>query len=226
MLVARLRVRRQRTFSASRIRRTWLRPTWMPASRAVWARVSKRPLRRAVLPPGGQLPVRVALQPPRRHRAGHRDDGRPLRLGDPPLAPGAGPVPEPVDAGRVEPVQPAAHLLGMAAEPPRDRRHAQPVPAQRDDPGPFNPVRRGMAGPGQLADLPLLTVIMRRTRFENLRHRAHPQATGRRPAPPILKNPSKGERSISRHGQQPVNPQSGLPRNLRMRAQCRRPLAG
>jgi hypothetical protein len=34
VLVARLWVRRQRTFSARRIRRTWLRPTWMPASRA------------------------------------------------------------------------------------------------------------------------------------------------------------------------------------------------
>ncbi len=32
VLVAQLRVRRQRTFSASRIRRTWLRPTAMPAS--------------------------------------------------------------------------------------------------------------------------------------------------------------------------------------------------
>src|SRR5438034_6519976 len=41
VLVAQLRVRRQRTFSASRIRRTWLRPTWMPASRAAWARVSR-----------------------------------------------------------------------------------------------------------------------------------------------------------------------------------------
>ena len=41
MLVAQLRVRRQRTFSASRIRRTWLRPTWMPASRATWLRVSR-----------------------------------------------------------------------------------------------------------------------------------------------------------------------------------------
>src|SRR6266436_782013 len=41
VLVAQLRVRRQRTFSASKIRRTWLRPAWMPASRAVWARVSR-----------------------------------------------------------------------------------------------------------------------------------------------------------------------------------------
>src|SRR5690348_10214072 len=41
VLVAQLRVRRQRTFSASKIRRTWLRPTWMPASRAAWARVSR-----------------------------------------------------------------------------------------------------------------------------------------------------------------------------------------
>src|SRR6266516_2660993 len=41
VLVAQLRVRRQRTFSARRIRRTWLRPTAMPASRAAWARVSR-----------------------------------------------------------------------------------------------------------------------------------------------------------------------------------------
>src|SRR5512146_2029078 len=41
VLEAQLRVRRQRTLSASRIRRTWLRPTVMPASRAAWARVSR-----------------------------------------------------------------------------------------------------------------------------------------------------------------------------------------
>src|SRR6516164_5925087 len=41
VLVAQLRVRRQRTFSARRMRRTWLRPTWMPTSRAAWARVSR-----------------------------------------------------------------------------------------------------------------------------------------------------------------------------------------
>src|SRR6266487_2337385 len=41
VLVAQLWVRRQRTFSASRIRRTWLRPTWMPASRAAWLRLSR-----------------------------------------------------------------------------------------------------------------------------------------------------------------------------------------
>src|SRR5512142_295005 len=40
VLVAQLRVRRQRTFSASRIRRTWLRPTAIPASRAAWLKVS------------------------------------------------------------------------------------------------------------------------------------------------------------------------------------------
>src|SRR5215467_5477503 len=40
VLVAQLRVRRQRTFSASKIRRTWLRPTRIPAARAAWARVS------------------------------------------------------------------------------------------------------------------------------------------------------------------------------------------
>src|SRR6266487_2775610 len=40
VLAAQLRVWRQRTFSARRIRRTWLRWTWMPASRAAWARVS------------------------------------------------------------------------------------------------------------------------------------------------------------------------------------------
>jgi hypothetical protein len=34
VLVAQLRVRRQRTFSARKIRRTWLRPTAMPTIRA------------------------------------------------------------------------------------------------------------------------------------------------------------------------------------------------
>jgi hypothetical protein len=41
------------------------------------------------------------------------------------LRPHAGPVAEPVDIGGVEPVQPAAHLLGVAAELLRDHRHTQ-----------------------------------------------------------------------------------------------------
>ena len=41
VLAAQLRVWRRRTFSPSNIRRTWLRPTVMPASRAAWARVSR-----------------------------------------------------------------------------------------------------------------------------------------------------------------------------------------
>jgi hypothetical protein len=45
VLVARLRVRRQRTFSARRIRRSWLRPTAMPASRAAWVRASSATIR-------------------------------------------------------------------------------------------------------------------------------------------------------------------------------------
>jgi hypothetical protein len=41
VLVAQSRVRGQRTFSARRIRRTWPRPTWMPASRGARARASR-----------------------------------------------------------------------------------------------------------------------------------------------------------------------------------------
>ena len=47
----------------------------------------------------------------------------------------------------------------MAADLPGDRRNTQAVPAQRDDPGPLGPVRRGMPGPGKPADLPALAVI-------------------------------------------------------------------
>jgi hypothetical protein len=164
VLAARLRVGRQRTFSASRIRRTWLRPPRMPASRAAWARGVQGPLRRPALIVSGQFPARVAGQAPRRQRPGQRDDPRPLRLGDPALAPGAGLVARPVDAGAVEPVQPAAHRVLMAADPGRDRPYSQPVPAQRDDPGPLDPVRRGMPGARELADLPGLAVIVRRAR--------------------------------------------------------------
>jgi hypothetical protein len=52
------------------------------------------PLRRPALIVRGQLPGPVAVQPPGRQRPGQRDDGRPLRLGDLPPAPGAGPVTE------------------------------------------------------------------------------------------------------------------------------------
>ena len=78
-------------------------------------------------------PGRVASQLPGWHRPGQRDNPPPLRLGDPALAPGAGLVAQPVDAGGVEPVQPAAHRVLMAADLGRDRRDTQPVPAQRDD---------------------------------------------------------------------------------------------
>jgi len=120
------------------------------------------PLRRPALVAGGQFPVRVAVQAPRGHRAGQRDDGRALRLGDPPLAPAPGKVAQPVEAGVVEPVQPAAHLVLMTANPGRDLRDRQPVPAQRDDPGPLDPVRRGMPGAREPADLPGIAVIERR----------------------------------------------------------------
>jgi hypothetical protein len=95
VLVAQLRVPRQRTFSASRIRRTWLRPTAMPASPGRLGEGVQGPLRRAALIVRGQFPGSVASQAPGRHRPGRRDDRRPLRLGDPPLAPGARGSPRP-----------------------------------------------------------------------------------------------------------------------------------
>jgi hypothetical protein len=49
VLVAQLRVRRQRTFSASRIRRTWLRWTLDAAGPGRLAQGVQRPLRRAAL---------------------------------------------------------------------------------------------------------------------------------------------------------------------------------
>src|SRR5204862_7151672 len=98
-------------------------------------------------------------------------------LGDPPPAPGAGVVTEPVQAGRVEPVQPAAHRVLMAADPGRDRRNTQPVPAQRDDPGPLAPVRRGMPGAREPADLPGLSIILRWARSQELWHGYWPPHT-------------------------------------------------
>src|SRR5216684_568169 len=83
---------------------------------------------------------------------------------------GAERVTEPVEAGRVEPVQPAAHRVLMTADPGSDRRDSQPVPAQRHDPGPLAPVRRSMPGTRKLADLPGLAVIQRRARPHELRH--------------------------------------------------------
>src|SRR5262249_18700021 len=118
-----------------------------------------------------------------------------------------GPITEPVNALGVEPVQPAARLLGMAAKLPRDRRNAQPVPAQRDDPGPLAPVRRGAPGSGQLTDLPLLTVTARRPRSENLPHRPHPQATSRCPTPPILRTHPKRNVALT----DPGNPEPLVP---------------
>src|SRR5205823_3078459 len=114
---------------------------------------------------------RITGQLPWRRRAGQRDDVRPLRLGDPPPAPGAGPVTEPVDASGVEPVQPAAHRVLMAADPGRDLRDTPPVPAQRDDPGPLAPVGRGMPRAREPADLPVFAIILRWTRSQELRHR-------------------------------------------------------
>src|SRR5262249_35190838 len=138
------------------------------------------PLRRPAPIISGQLPGRAAGQPPGRRRPGQRDDRRPLRLGDPPLASRAGPVTEPADASGVEPVQPAAHLILMAADPGRDLRDTQPVPAQRDDPGPLAPVGRGMPRAREPTDLPILAIIPRWTRSQELRHRTRPHAPGRR----------------------------------------------
>src|SRR5260221_717532 len=84
VLAAQVRVRRQRTFSASKIRRTWLRPAWMPARRAAWVRVSSvhsagpssssadsspapsRTSRPRVPPPAPAPPPELAMGPPHR----------------------------------------------------------------------------------------------------------------------------------------------------------------
>src|SRR5438046_8252036 len=122
------------------------------------------PLRRAALIVGRQLPGRVTSQLPRRRRPGQGDDARPLRFGDPPLAPAPGAIAQPVDAGGVAPVQPAAHSVLMEADLSRGSRDVEPVPAQHDDPGPLDPVRRGMPGAREPADLPDLAVIERHAR--------------------------------------------------------------
>ena len=55
----------------------------------------------------------------------------------------------------------------MAADPGLDRRDSQPVPAQRDDPGPLDLVWGRMPGTRQPADLPALAVIQRRAAQAN-----------------------------------------------------------
>ncbi len=51
---------RQRIFLASRIRQTWLRPTWMPASGGCLGESSQDPLCWPALLADGQLPGRIA----------------------------------------------------------------------------------------------------------------------------------------------------------------------
>ena len=58
-----------------------------------------------------------------------------------------------------------------------ERADSQPVPAQRDDQGPLAPVRRGMPGAREPADLPALAVI---------KQRAHPHDFGTELASPYL----------------------------------------
>jgi len=96
----------------------------------------------------------------------------------PPLAAAPGAITQPVDTGGVEPVQPPAHRVLMAADPGRDRPDTQPVAAQRDDPGPLDPVRRGVPGACQPADLPGLAVILRRAPLR-LRHGTRLQTVSR-----------------------------------------------
>jgi len=68
----------------------------------------------------------------------------------------------------------------MAASPGRDRRDCQAVPAQRQDPGPLDPVSRGTPGVRESADLPALAVIQRRARPQELRPGTRLQMPGRR----------------------------------------------
>ena len=92
----------------------------------------QRPLRRAVLPLRGQLPGPVARQPPRRHRAGQRDDGRPLGLGDPPPAPTPGRLPSPPMPAALNRCSQRRTFLGWQPSCPRSpARLARPSLARR-----------------------------------------------------------------------------------------------
>jgi hypothetical protein len=91
---------------------------------------------------------------------GQRDDGRALLFGDPPLASHSGTVAQSIEAVGVESVQPAAHLLFMAADLGCDRRDMQSVPAQGDDSGSLDPVGRGMPGPSELMNLLGLRLVL------------------------------------------------------------------
>jgi hypothetical protein len=152
VLVVHDRVGRQRTPSARRMRRTWLRATAMPSAWARSARASRVQCAGAVGWAGASSP-----SPPWTSRPGGAERARAMmrprsvsvrRRG----SAGSWPVTEPVDALGVEPVQPLPHRLWVAAQLLGDLGGAQAIPAVGDHRRAPDPVAGCVPGAGQLAD--------------------------------------------------------------------------
>ena len=137
------------------------------------------------------------MQPAGRLGAGQGDDPAAIMLGEAPRPAGSWPVAEPVDALGVEPVQPLPHRLRVATQLGGDLGGARPVPAVGDHAGALDPVARGVAAGGELADLAFLVGILWGAGVEQLGHGAHPPVTARTASEPTSMSTHIEERSIN-----------------------------
>src|SRR5439155_25768453 len=100
---------------------------------------------------------------PRRRRTHHRDDLRPLHLGQPPRPPRPRPITQPIHTISVKPVQPPAHRLLMTPQLIRDRRHRQPIPTRGHHLRPQLPPRRRLPRTSKPTNRTLLVAIAGRS---------------------------------------------------------------
>jgi hypothetical protein len=127
-------------------------------------------VRHPLLIEGFELSTTAAYQTPWRLCSGQSDDPRAFQLREAWLASGSGAISESIYPFGVEAMEASAHGLGVAAKLLSYPGGAQPLPAQRDDPGSEYPVCGSVAAAGKLADLPLFFGIFGLAGVQQFRH--------------------------------------------------------
>src|SRR5262249_9347737 len=157
------------------MRRTWLRATTMPRSRAAAVSVSSV---HSASPLGAGFPFAAQLIDGfawwgELHQGKNRTA---FRFGEPRLAPRARFHPQAVEPALVEGVPAVAHRLRMPAQFVGDLAGACAIPAARDHLGMERPIGGRMVAMSKLADLTRFSGSEGRTSGEMLRHGGTPPA--------------------------------------------------
>jgi hypothetical protein len=167
------------------MRRTWLRLIWIPcwccaASVSAFKGKSGRPLLVGLVP-GSQAAIRLQDEPTGRQQGHEGHERAAFACADAPLAPGTGPIAQPVDPMDMEGLQSLTHRLLMARKFSGDGSGAQPLPAEQDHLRPADPISGGVPTGGELAYLAFLGRILGWASHEEFGHETPPFPGDSRP---------------------------------------------